>query len=265
VPAGLDTVRKVIRGLILPGQRRLHMKDESNPRRRSIASAITVAGVQATIYDAGRRYPTESERRAACLRALVADAARRGDTMLVLEQDDTLLASGRSRGRLRRSPLRAPNGGRRASARTARRDRLVLGQRRRLATTHRTHRHRRSRGLNPTHKREARAPRSSGRVSGSLPAATATSKASICGPELSCHQDARLPSRKIIPSADRGAIPRPVTSRKIRKTTRFVPLLSRPPVGWFVSALAVKSKCCQRPRSEELVHKYTLVRSRLVR
>jgi hypothetical protein len=40
-------------------------------------------------------YGTEWERRSACLRALVADAAQRGDAMLILEQDDTLIAADR--------------------------------------------------------------------------------------------------------------------------------------------------------------------------
>ena len=86
VPSDPDSVRRMLRGLVLPGQRRLHMKDESDQRRRSIATAIAVSGVTATIYDAGRRYRNERERRAACLHALVGDAARRGDAMLVLEQ-----------------------------------------------------------------------------------------------------------------------------------------------------------------------------------
>lgn len=38
------------------------------------------------------RYRNERERRAACLHALVIDAAQRSDAMLVLEQDDTLLS-----------------------------------------------------------------------------------------------------------------------------------------------------------------------------
>jgi hypothetical protein len=92
VPGDLDSVRRMLRGLLLPGQRRLHMKDENDQRRRSIATAIAVSGVTATIYDAGRRYRNERERRAACLHALIIDAAQRGDAMLVLEQDDTLLS-----------------------------------------------------------------------------------------------------------------------------------------------------------------------------
>lgn len=92
VPADLDTARKVIRGLVLPGQRRLHMKDESAPRKRSIASAIVASAVRATIYDAGRRHRTERDRRAACLRALVGDLARQGRSAVVIEQDETLLS-----------------------------------------------------------------------------------------------------------------------------------------------------------------------------
>lgn len=92
VPGDLDLIRKMLRGLVLPGQHRLHMKDENDQRRRSITTAITVSGVTATIYDAGRRYRNERERRAACLHALVIDAAPRSDAMLVLEQDDTLLS-----------------------------------------------------------------------------------------------------------------------------------------------------------------------------
>lgn len=72
------------------------MKDENDQRRRSIAPAIVASGVTATIYDTGRRrYRNERERRAACLRAVVGDAARRGDAMLILEQDDTLIATER--------------------------------------------------------------------------------------------------------------------------------------------------------------------------
>jgi hypothetical protein len=92
VPGDLESTRRMLRGLVLPGQRRLHMKDENDQRRRSIATAIAVSGVTATIYDAGLRHRNERERRAACLHALVFDAAQRGDAMLVLEQDDTLLS-----------------------------------------------------------------------------------------------------------------------------------------------------------------------------
>lgn len=96
VPGELETLRRMLRGWVLPGQRRLHMKNESATRKRSIATAIADSGIQATVYDAGRRYDTEWQRRSACLRALVVDVAERGDTMLVLDQDDTLVAADRT-------------------------------------------------------------------------------------------------------------------------------------------------------------------------
>lgn len=92
LPEDLDPIRRILRGLVLPGQRRLHMKDENDARKGSIATAVAVSGVQATIYNAGRRYRNEREHRAACLRAIVEDAASRGDSMLVLEQDDSLVS-----------------------------------------------------------------------------------------------------------------------------------------------------------------------------
>jgi len=82
-PGDLDPLRKLIRGLILPGQRRLHMKNENDQRKRSITAAITNSDVRATIYTAERRYRTERDSRAACLQALVADIATRGDTTIL--------------------------------------------------------------------------------------------------------------------------------------------------------------------------------------
>ncbi len=89
-PEELASARRAVRALVLPGQRRLHMKDESDPRRRAIAAAIVASGVRATVYDAGLRHRNERERRAACLYALIHDCADRGDSFLVLEQDETL-------------------------------------------------------------------------------------------------------------------------------------------------------------------------------
>jgi hypothetical protein len=68
----------------------VHMKKESDSRKRAIAAAICGAGVTATVYDAGR-YRDELDARAACLRGLIDDASRQEDTLLVLEQDDSLI------------------------------------------------------------------------------------------------------------------------------------------------------------------------------
>ena len=82
--------------LVLPGQRRLHMKDESEPRKRSIAAAHRSAAPEPRSMTPDGLAPHRAvNRRSACLRALGADAAQRGDAILVLEQDDTLIASDR--------------------------------------------------------------------------------------------------------------------------------------------------------------------------
>lgn len=56
----LDELRKLIRGLVLPGQYRVHMKKENDSRKRLIAAAIVSAGVTATVYDAGAATATSS-------------------------------------------------------------------------------------------------------------------------------------------------------------------------------------------------------------
>jgi hypothetical protein len=89
--------RKVIRGLVQPGNRRLHMVDERPRRRPGIVSALVATDIEVAIYDAARRYRTGLAARKACLTALVEDLAGGGaaDTRLVLEQDDSLVASDR--------------------------------------------------------------------------------------------------------------------------------------------------------------------------
>jgi len=66
-----DAIRKVVRALVLPGERRIHMKHEQARRRRIIVSALAATQVQATVYDAARRYRTDLAARTACLTALV--------------------------------------------------------------------------------------------------------------------------------------------------------------------------------------------------
>ena len=51
-----EAIRKIVRALVLPGQRRIHMKHEQARRRRVIVSALAAMQVQATVYDAARRY-----------------------------------------------------------------------------------------------------------------------------------------------------------------------------------------------------------------
>jgi hypothetical protein len=88
--------RRIVRSLILPDQRRLHMKQERPGRRGAIVAALVEAPIAATIYEAARSYSTDREARAACLAALVRDlSGSSGPARLVIEQDDSLVRSDR--------------------------------------------------------------------------------------------------------------------------------------------------------------------------
>lgn len=64
------------------------MHSERPRRRRAILSAVTAAGVQATIYDAARRFSTDLAERKACLEALVQDLATlEGNARILIERD----------------------------------------------------------------------------------------------------------------------------------------------------------------------------------
>jgi hypothetical protein len=91
VTTELAALRQLIRGLLLPGQRYLHMKDEKDGRKRTIAQALVDAGVQATIYRAGAHHRNERQRRSACLRALIEDHANARDAHIVLDEDETMV------------------------------------------------------------------------------------------------------------------------------------------------------------------------------
>ncbi|MGQ0625544.1 MAG: hypothetical protein ACT4PP_12965 [Sporichthyaceae bacterium] len=93
VVADPAAVRKVVGGLVAPGNRRLHMVDERPRRRPAIVDAVVSTEIAVSIYDAARRYRTEREARAACLTALVQDLAWEGnrEARLLLEQDDSLV------------------------------------------------------------------------------------------------------------------------------------------------------------------------------
>lgn len=100
VPADVAGARRNIRTLLLPGQKRLHMKTEGDPRKKLILSRFQGWGYGATIYRAGPDRKRELDRREACLERLVADLATGMSTSLCLESDESLDA--RDRAQLRR-------------------------------------------------------------------------------------------------------------------------------------------------------------------
>jgi len=69
-----EAIRKTVQALVLPGQRRIHMKHEQARRRRVIVSALAAMQIQATVDDAARRYRTDLAARTAC-HCLVEDIA----------------------------------------------------------------------------------------------------------------------------------------------------------------------------------------------
>lgn len=92
--------RRGVQALVLPRQRSIHMKDESDARRRQIIDTIVAltdtSGLTTVIYDAGRE-GTELERRAVCLATLVKDAALHAQARIVLDLDESLQVWDRQR------------------------------------------------------------------------------------------------------------------------------------------------------------------------
>jgi len=84
-PAHLAEVRQALIALRMPGQRRLHMNNEQNPRRRLILDRIAALPLRAHVYQRPGR-PVQA--RAACLRAMTADLLAAGVTTLVIEPVD---------------------------------------------------------------------------------------------------------------------------------------------------------------------------------
>lgn len=91
VPSDLKPSRQILKGLLLPNQRRIHMKDESNGRRRTIASSIATMGITATVYQAGQDHRTQLACRRACLAHLVKDRANAQRSRLVIDRDESLV------------------------------------------------------------------------------------------------------------------------------------------------------------------------------
>jgi len=85
----LGRARPRVRGLILPGQRRLHCTHESDNRRKQILDVIAELRPAVTIYDGSAHH--RRRQREACLNGLIADLATAGTRMLVLETDESVL------------------------------------------------------------------------------------------------------------------------------------------------------------------------------
>ncbi len=93
-PRQLAPTRTLLRGLLLARQERLHFTKEGKARQGQIAAALCRTGVVVDLYDA-RTVTDQRAARRLVLERLVTDLAVAGAHRLVLEQDDSLLASDR--------------------------------------------------------------------------------------------------------------------------------------------------------------------------
>src|SRR5262245_15968736 len=85
-PAGEVAVhRKALKGLLLPGQERLHFRHESDQRRKLILKLVTDFRLLVDLY-AVERNSRDARRR--CLDAIVRDSADSAER-LVVERDDS--------------------------------------------------------------------------------------------------------------------------------------------------------------------------------
>ncbi|GGM81884.1 hypothetical protein GCM10012275_60600 [Longimycelium tulufanense] len=84
-PPELHGTRTLLRGLLLPGERRVHFKSERDSRRRLILARLVEAGVRTRLYAAGG---AGEPVRAVLLRHLVTDAIALGAQRLVIDARD---------------------------------------------------------------------------------------------------------------------------------------------------------------------------------
>ena len=84
-PAHLTMVRRALTALCKPGQRRLHLNKERDPRRRLILDRIAALPIRANLY---AQPGPATQARATCLRAITADLVRLRATRLVIEPVD---------------------------------------------------------------------------------------------------------------------------------------------------------------------------------
>lgn len=83
--------RRAVRSLLLPGQHRLHMKQENESRKRLLLDTFVALGSTVTIFRARRSLGSEVVRRRRCLEELVLVIGAAGGR-LCLERDETLVA-----------------------------------------------------------------------------------------------------------------------------------------------------------------------------
>jgi len=88
LPGDITMARRVMRGQVMPGQRRTHFTKESNARRKQILDVISGLNPEVRIYDASS--VSRRKQREACLEGLVEDLMACDARLLVLEKDESI-------------------------------------------------------------------------------------------------------------------------------------------------------------------------------
>jgi hypothetical protein len=106
--ADAGELRRSVNGLLMSGERRLHLQRESKRRRRQILEDIAGLDLDATVYVAGHRDGRSAEgARADCLEQVVVDLqAAAADTQLFIERREG--ADDRDRATIIASRARTP-------------------------------------------------------------------------------------------------------------------------------------------------------------
>lgn len=80
--ADLGTFRRIARGLLLPGQSRLHFHNESDRRQRELASRLAELDADISVFLCRSAHGRgEAESRACCVTAIVEDLQARADAV----------------------------------------------------------------------------------------------------------------------------------------------------------------------------------------
>jgi len=86
----LQDARRAMKDLLLPAQRRIHFRDESDSRKLRVIKSVLALDIDLHVYVADRK-PSQVEARRRCLTSLVEDLATQGIRELVLELDQAML------------------------------------------------------------------------------------------------------------------------------------------------------------------------------
>lgn len=91
----LRAARSALTSLVLRGQSRLHMRKESDARRRRILATVATLKTETIVFRAAKDGRTDRVRRSACIRGLVSSVVDKPGAAICLERDETLVRSDR--------------------------------------------------------------------------------------------------------------------------------------------------------------------------